>query len=101
MAGRKRLPDHLLKYPRKGSSEKEYNIRPVEQRGITYKEPVIIKSFWKEYSMDQIMSMSDEEIIEAVDRYLDEFIHRQNKRDKQWNFPIKIEYLAIAPYNKK
>jgi hypothetical protein len=101
VAGRKRLPDHLLKYPRKGSSEKEYNIRPVEQRGITYKEPVIIKSFWKEYTMDQILVMSDEEVIQAVDKYLDEFIHRQKKREKHWDFPIKPEYLAIAPYIKK
>jgi hypothetical protein len=36
-----------------------------------------------------------------VDKYLDEFIYRQKKRLKGWDFPIKPEYLAIAPYSKK
>jgi hypothetical protein len=104
MAGRKKLPDSELKYPRKGTNKglrKPYNTRAVEQRGITYKEPVLIKSFWKEYDMDQIITMSDEEVIQAVDKYLDEFIYRQQKREKYWDFPIKPEYLSIAPYNKK
>jgi hypothetical protein len=100
MAGRKRLPDHLLKYPRK-KPEKKYKQRAVEQRGKTSKEPLIIKSFWKDYTMDQIQSMSDEELIEAVDKYLEAFIKRQQKVDKFWDFPIRAEYLSIAPYEKK
>lgn len=101
MAGRKKLPDHLLKYPRKKPSQVKYKQREAEQRGITYKEPLLIKNFWKDYKMDQIQSMSDEEILQAIDKYLDGFIYRQQKRDKLWDFPIKPEYLAIAPYSKK
>lgn len=104
MAGRKKLPDHLLKYPRKGTNKglrKPYKTRAVEQRGLTYKEPLIIKSFWQDYTMDQIQSMSDEEIMQAIDKYLEGFIYRQQKQDKLWDFPIRKEYLTIAPYQNK
>jgi len=101
MPGRKKLPDHLLKYPRRKPAEKIYNIKPLEPRGITYKEPVIIKSFWQNHTMDQVMAMSDEELIQAVDKYLEGFIYRQTKQDKNWNFPIRNNYLSIAPYDEK
>ena len=96
--GRKKKEDHLLKHPRRKPAQKVYNIRPVEPRGVTYREPVIIKSFWKEYTMDQVIAMSDEEVIQAVDRYLEAFIYRQKKQNNMWDFPVKKEYTAIAPY---
>lgn len=104
MPGRKKLPDHLLKRPRPGSKprvRKEYNVKAVETRGITYKEPLIIKSFWKEHNMDQVQSMTDEEIIQAIDKFLEGFIYRQKKQKKDWDFPIRSEYLAIDPNWKR
>jgi hypothetical protein len=104
MAGRKKLPDHLLKNPRPGSKprvRKEYNLKAVEPRGITYREPWIIKSFWKEYGMNQIEQMSDEELSQAIDKFLEEFIYRQKKQKKDWDFPIRAEYLAIDPNWKR
>lgn len=104
MAGRKKLPDHLLKNPRPGSKprvRKEYNLKAVEPRGITYKEPLIIKSFWKEYGMNQIEQMSDEELSQAIDKFLEGFIYRQKKMKKDWDFPIRPEYLAIDPNWKR
>lgn len=104
MAGRKKLPDHLLKSPRPSERKRvrrPYNMKAVEQRGVTYKEPIIIKSFWKEYNMDQVQAMSDEELIQAIDKFLEGFIYRQMKMTKGWDFPIKKEYLAIAPLPKK
>lgn len=95
--GRKRKPDHLLARPRKKPAQGKYKLRAVEERGKTYKEPVIIKSFWQDYNMDQVMNMSDEEIIQAIDKFLEAFIKRQQKVSKLWDFPIKPEYLAIAP----
>ncbi len=104
MAGRKKLPDHLLKYPRPGSKprvRKPYNMRTVEERGITYKEPILIKSFWKDYTMDQVLNMTDEELIQAIDKFIDEFAARQIKNDKTWDFPIKPEYLTLDPNWKR
>ena len=100
MPGRKKLPDHMLKYPRKVVKNK-FKQRAVEQRGISYKEPLIIKGFWKDYTMDQIQSMSDDELIQAIDKYLEGFIYRQIKGNKQWDFPMRDEYLTIAPYKKQ
>lgn len=104
MPGRKKLPDHLLKYPRQGSKprvRKEYNLKAVEPRGITYKEPLMIKSFWKEYGMNQIEQMTDEELNEAIEKFMDGFIYRQKKQKKDWDFPIKPEYLSIDPNWKR
>ena len=104
MPGRKKKPDHELKYPRKGSKPRvrgEYNMKAVETRGITYKEPLMIKSFWKSHTMDQIQNMSDEELIQAIDKFMDGFIYRQTKGKKGWDFPIKPEYLAIDPNWKR
>jgi len=104
MPGRKKLPDHLLKKPRPGSKprvRKDYNLKAVEPRGVTYKEPLMIKSFWKEHNMDQVQSMTDEEIIQAIDKFMEGFIYRQIKGKKDWDFPIKPEYLAIDPNWKR
>lgn len=104
MPGRKKLPDHLLKNPRRGPKIRNpYNIKPLEQRGLKKagSEPNVVKSFWKEHSMDQIEQMTDEEIIQAIDKYLDVFIDRQKKQNPTWDFPINPKMLAIDPNWKK
>jgi hypothetical protein len=104
MAGRKRLPDHLLKAPRKGEGPRKrapYNIKPEEERGKQGPEPLVIKSFWKEYSMNQIEAMTDEEIMQAIDKSLDDFEARSKKHNKDWDWPIEKKMLAIDPNVKK
>lgn len=102
MAGRKKLPDHLLKNPRrKERIRDDYNIRPVEERGKKGPEPLVIKAFWKDYSMDQILNMTDEELIQAIDKSLDDFQARQLKYNKGWDWPIDKKMLAIDPNIKK
>ena len=78
----------------------KYKPRQMEQKGITYKEPIMIKSFWSEHTIDQIQSMSDDELNETVDNFMNKFIDRQMKRNIFWNFPIESEYLRIAPYTE-
>jgi hypothetical protein len=51
--------------------------------------------------MDQIQTMSDEEVMEAIDKFLDKLIARAIKNDKNWNFPILDQYLRIASLPKK
>ena len=101
MPGRKKLADHLLKYPRKKPPQKKYNLKTLEPRGVTYKEPLMIKSFWREYGMNQIEQMTDEELYEAIDKFLEGFIYRQKKQKKDWDFPIRPEYLSIDPNWKR
>ena len=98
MVGR---PKKLNKPPKKPSNRKPYQLKAVEQRGITYKEPPMIKSFWKEYTIDQIQSMTDEEVMQAVDIFLDTLIARSFHRDKTWDYPVTEAYLRIASLPKK
>lgn len=65
-----------------------YNRRPVEQRGIVGKEPRVYKSFWTEYTMDQVITMTPEELDLAIDTFLEGFAHRQIKNDKRWDWPV-------------
>lgn len=97
MVGRpKKMPKE-----KKPSQRAPYRLKAVEQRGITYKEPPMIKSFWKEYTIDQVQAMSDEEIMQAVDKFLDEIVARNMHRDKTWDYPINEAYLRIASLPKK
>jgi len=104
MAGRKKLPDHLLKRPRPGSKPKvrgEYNVKPVEERGKTGAEPYVVSSFWKQYTMEQVQAMTDEEIMQAIDKSIDDFAIKQKKHNKKWDWPIDKKMLAIDPNWKK
>jgi hypothetical protein len=97
MVGRPKNPS---KPPKKAPIRKN-KVRTLETRGITYKEPAFIGSFWRDYTMDQIQNMSDEEVMQAIDIFLDKLIARAIKNDKNWNFPILDAYLRIASLPKK
>lgn len=102
MAGRKKLPDHLLKNPRRKERVRaDYNVKPVEERGKKGPEPLVIKAFWKDYTMDQVQGMTDEEIMQAIDKSLEAFRDRQLKYNKNWDYPIDKKMLAIDPNIKK
>ena len=51
--------------------------------------------------MDQIQSMTDEELMQKIDEFLDQLIARGIKSNKNWDFPITPNYLRIAPLPKK
>jgi hypothetical protein len=42
--------------------------------------------------MDQIETMTQEELDLAIDKYLDAFIERQIKNNKRWNFPESLDF---------
>lgn len=100
MVGKPKSPNKLLA-PRKKHTRKPYTVRDKETRGITYKEPAFIGSFWSDYNMDQVQAMTDQELMQAIDKFLDGFIARSIKRDRYWDFPIKEQYLRIASLPKK
>lgn len=85
----------------KGKKRGQYNLKEVDQRGKTYKEPNVLKNFWKENSMDKIIAMTDQEIYNEIDRYLEAFIFRQTRQSKTWDFPITKDMLSIDPNWKK
>ena len=97
MVGRPKKPGSI---PKKEPTRKN-KVRTLETRGITYKEPSIIGSFWRDHTMDQIQDMSDEELMQAIDIWLDKMVARALKNDKMWDFPIKEQYTRIASLPKK
>lgn len=97
MVGR---PKKLGSIPKKAPIRKN-NVRALELRGKTYKEPAMIGSFWRDHTMDQILNMTDEEIMDVIDKHLDGMIARAIKNDKKWDFPILDGYLRIASLPKK
>lgn len=97
MVGRPKKPGSV---PKKVPLRKN-NVRTLETRGITYKEPAFIGSFWRDHTMDQIQNMTDEELMQTIDIFLDKLIARAIKNDKNWNFPILDQYLRIASLPKK
>ena len=76
-------------------------VRTLETRGITYKEPVLIGSFWRDHTMDQIQTMTDEQVNETIETFLEKMIARAIKNDRLWSFPITDSYLRIASLPKK
>lgn len=50
-------------------------------------EAGILSRFYKKNPIDKIQEMSDEEIIQAIDAYLDRYISLKLKKDPTWNFP--------------
>jgi hypothetical protein len=97
MVGRRKDP----RKPSKKAPIRKNKVRTLETRGKTYKEPAFIGSFWRDHTMDQIQNMSDEEVMQAIDIFLDKLIARALKNDKMWNFPILDAYLRIASLPKK
>lgn len=93
VAGRKPKEESVKKYkePRK-KRDKPYNYKPLEKRGLKGREGAAVKSFWKEHTMDQIETMTQEELDLAIDKYLDAFIERQIKNNKRWNFPESLDF---------
>ena len=77
------------------------NVRTLETRGISYKEPAIIGSFWRDHTMDQMIAMNDEETNQTIETFLDKLIARSIKNDRNWSFPILDAYLRIASLPKK
>lgn len=76
-----------------------YNRKVIDQRGVRGREPRVIKSFWTENTMDQVITMTTEEIDQAIDKFLDGFAHRQIKNNKRWNWPT-LQVHVDARHNK-
>jgi hypothetical protein len=70
----------------------KYNIKPIEPRGITAVENKPMKSFWKEYSMDQVITMTPEELDKEIDASLERFRERQLMWNKNWHWPDQPKY---------
>jgi len=75
----------------RGPRANPYKIRPSDDRGKTGKEPVLIKSFWKDFSMDEAMTWTPEELNANLEKFFDNYEARRLADDRNWQYP-SIKY---------
>ena len=64
----------------------------IENRGRIGKEMLVVRSFWKSNLMDDIYTMTSEELDQAIDAFLLKYQETQQKRNKNWWYPETVNY---------
>lgn len=63
-------------------------------------EPAIISHFYRKNKMEDLMVMSDEEVMQRIDEYLETYITSWQKRNKGKDLP-SIQTTTIAMIRNK
>jgi len=58
-----------------------------EKRGKVGKENNPIKSFWNHHTMDQIITMSNKELDNAINIWIEDYQARHLEKNKSWWYP--------------
>ncbi len=75
---------------RKGANSNrpsKYNIKTPELRGKTQKEAKVMNSFWKEYTMDEIMTKTQEELEVIITEFMEKYQKKQIRGNPLWWYP--------------
>ena len=64
-------------------------------------EPVIVKSFWRKHKEQELMAMSDEEVMQLVDSHVETFMDSWQKRNKGKDFPDLAKGTIADVRNKR
>lgn len=64
-------------------------------------EPVIVKSFWRKHTEQELMAMSDEEIMQLIDFHVETFMDSWQKRNKGKDFPDLAKGTIADVRNKR
>ena len=83
-----------------GTKRVKYNNHS-EKRGITGKEVIVIKAFWKKHTMDQIIALSPEELEATLDKFYELYEQRQLSRNRFWDWPVLETKTMNEIRNKK
>lgn len=67
--------------------------RPVESRGQHYSENKILRSFWREHKMDDIIAMTPEELDTTIDTFYTNYENRQRKQNPNWWYPATFKKI--------
>ena len=71
----------------KRSKRGSYKIKPIEERGKTGREFGAASLFWKNHSMDDIITKTPEELDAIIDQFLKAYEERQLKNNPNWWYP--------------
>lgn len=64
-------------------------------------EPVVVKSFWRKYNIEEIKTMSDEEVMQLVDSHLEQYMDGWQKRNKGKDLPDLAKGTIADVRNKR
>jgi hypothetical protein len=64
-------------------------------------EPVIVKSFWRKHTEEELNTMSDEEVMQLIDSHVETFMDSWQKRNKGKDFPDLAKGTIADVRNKR
>jgi hypothetical protein len=64
-------------------------------------EPVIVKSFWRKHTEEELNSMSDEQIMQLIDSHVENFMDSWQNRNKGKDFPDLAKGTIADVRNKR
>ena len=75
----------------KGKKRGSYKTKEQDTRGKQRGEPRVVATFYKEYTLDQIQAMSEEELSLNIDKFLEAYVEKQMSRNPHWDFPERMK----------
>jgi len=64
-------------------------------------EPVIVKSFWRKHTEEELNAMSDEQVMQLIDSHVETFMDSWQKRNKGKDFPDLAKGTIADVRNKR
>ena len=64
-------------------------------------EPVIVKSFWRKHTEEELNNMTDEEVMQLIDSHVETFMDSWQKRNKGKDFPDLAKGTIADVRNKR
>ena len=87
--GREQM-SNLTGRKRQGTNQnrpKKYNTKKAEQRGKTQKEPRAVTAFWKDHTMDELMTKTQDELAIIVAEFIEYYEAKQIAVNRGWWYP--------------
>ena len=77
-------------------------VRTYDETGKTSKENKVIRAFWRDNKMSDIIKLTAQQLDKAIESSLEAFRLKQSKRNPQWWYPeISKTTFSQARYKKK
>lgn len=82
------------------TNRKKYESK-YDERGKKGPENMVIRSFWRENKMEDIIKLGSKKLDQVIDNMLENYQKIQIKRDPNWWYPEEGRTLSQSRYKKK
>lgn len=80
---------------------RKYN-KNYDETGKRGKENMVLRAFWRENKMIDIIKLTPKQLDKAIDAMLEKYQERQLKNDPNWWYPeLDKKTLSQSRYNKR